>query len=51
MLRELAGALDDVAVDRRAEAELGKAKEEIAELKRQLAMERDRAQHDGKGMG
>jgi hypothetical protein len=42
MLRELAGALDDIAVDRRAEAELAKAQEEIAELKRQLAAERGR---------
>lgn len=43
MLRELAEALDDVATDRRGEAELERAQKEIAELKRQLAAERDRA--------
>jgi len=47
MLQELAGALDDVASDRRGEIVLAKAREEIAELKRQLA-ERDRAQHHSK---
>jgi hypothetical protein len=42
LLAELAGALDDVASDRRGEIELAKAREEIADLRRQLA-ERDRA--------
>jgi hypothetical protein len=42
MLRELSEALDDVAADRRAEGELARAQQEIAELKRQLAAERAR---------